>query len=612
MSIRTRLLFIVISAFLLIGIVGAVSLNHLQKLSEQSAIADATHSAESLSALITYEAYKAGGLNFLGKHNNPLSRVNQDVLQNMIDHVYARSHRNLKVVDKSSRIVADSGHSKIGSLVNTLPDHAISQLLQDGEPRAFVEYSPASQEEIRQIVVPVYGNGQQIIGATIFEYTSLYKETENLLRKSVWAVGLATLIALSLALISGILVANRLTNALRDLRRSALMIAAGKNTKHIAPASCREIQDLVRVFNRMTRKLTQGNADLKYEVSERTKAEAALIIINGELEQRVNQRTSELLVINEQMKGELEERARIEARLELLAQFDGLTGLPNRNLFQDRLAKSVLHARCHDCMSALMFIDLDRFKEINDSLGHAAGDIVLKEVGKRLLSVVRTVDTVARLSGDEFTVILDLVQYANDAAVVAEKILATLSRPINVDGREIFVTASIGIAVFPVGDGTHDDFLRYADIALYQAKANGRNTYHVFSTELSEGLTRRMEISEQLRRAVERNEFSLHYQPIVSVSTRKITGVEALLRWNNHLIGEVPPEEFIPIAEEIGIIEKIGEWVLATACRESKLWRESGHDPILLSVNLSPKQFRNLELAEIIAGIMKNTGFDPE
>ena len=195
-------------------------------------------------------------------------------------------------------------------------------------------------------MVPVYGNGQQIIGATIFEYTSLYKETENLLRKSVWAVGLATLIALSLALVSGILVANRLTNALRDLRRSALMIAAGKNTKHIAPASCREIQDLVRVFNRMTRKLTQGNADLKYEVSERTKAEAALIIINGELEQRVNQRTSELLVINEQMKGELEERARIEARLELLAQFDGLTGICFRTDWQNLSCMPVVMIAC--------------------------------------------------------------------------------------------------------------------------------------------------------------------------------------------------------------------------------------------------------------------------
>jgi diguanylate cyclase (GGDEF)-like protein len=299
-----------------------------------------------------------------------------------------------------------------------------------------------------------------------------------------------------------------------------------------------------------------------------------------------------------------------EARLAYLAQFDPLTGLPNRALLADRFSQMIVQAKRHGSPLAVLFIDLDQFKAVNDTLGHAGGDGLLREVAARLQSAVRTGDTVARISGDEFAIVVaDLVR-PEDAALVAQKVIDYLADPVQIDGSEVFVTASVGIAAFPSDGANAEALIGAADAAMYRAKQVGRNAYQFFTAEINQRSRARVQLGSELRRALEREEFTLFYQPKYRLASREPSGAEALLRWKHPERGMVPPAEFIPVLEETGLIVPVSEWVIQRACEDLKAWRGAGCD-MPVSVNLSARQFRQVNLHERIKALVGSTGVDP-
>ncbi|MGB7947988.1 MAG: EAL domain-containing protein, partial [Candidatus Binatia bacterium] len=300
-----------------------------------------------------------------------------------------------------------------------------------------------------------------------------------------------------------------------------------------------------------------------------------------------------------------------ETQLLRQASYDAITELPNRFLAMDHLQRAAVSALRNRCRVGVLFIDLDHFKKINDTLGHAAGDQFLLLAGQRLCSCVRKEDTVARLGGDEFTVILPRIEHTADVEPVIHKILKAFSSPFALDGREAFVTASIGAAVFP-DDGENPDLLmQNADIAMYRAKQRGRNTFRFFRPELNSHALARMGIESQLSHALERQELAVHYQPIVETSSGKIVGAEALLRWNNVEFGEVPPARFIPLAEETGLIVPIGRWMLNVACHERRKSFGRKVSPFRLSLNVSSRQFRDQGLVDDISEALARNDVPP-
>lgn len=302
---------------------------------------------------------------------------------------------------------------------------------------------------------------------------------------------------------------------------------------------------------------------------------------------------------------------RAEERLIDLAHFDQLTGLPNRTLFQDRLRQALPQASRNGKLVALLFLDLDRFKLVNDSLGHTVGDLLLKEAAGRLTHCVRKSDTVARLGGDEFTVVLTNITSVHDAAKVAQKILDDFSRPFGLQGPELFVTPSIGITLYPFDGDDIDLLLKNADTAMYRAKQMGRNNYQFYSAEMNTATIAQLTLESSLRYALKREEFRIHYQPQVDLKTGCITSVEALLRWQHPSLGLVSPQEFIPIAEETGLIVPIGEWVLRTACAQAAAWQKANLPLMHMVVNLSIRQFKQPQLIETVERILGETGLSP-
>ncbi len=298
-------------------------------------------------------------------------------------------------------------------------------------------------------------------------------------------------------------------------------------------------------------------------------------------------------------------------RVEYLAYHDALTGLPNRSMFSKLLSHGISEARRYDRRLAVAFLDLDRFKQINDTLGHEAGDQLLQEIANRLKGCVRDSDTVARLGGDEFVVLLPELADEMYASVVAQKILAAAARPFTLMGQEFRVTASIGISTYPQDGPDEQTLTKNADIAMYQAKAEGKNNFQFYSEELNANSLERLTLESSLRHALERNEFRLHYQAKRDIISGKITGMEALLRWQHPDLGIVAPMQFIPVAEETGLIVPIGKWVLRTVCLQSVAWRKQGLPALCIAVNLTARQFCDEQLLVDVASILTETGMDP-
>ena len=300
-----------------------------------------------------------------------------------------------------------------------------------------------------------------------------------------------------------------------------------------------------------------------------------------------------------------------EGKLAFLAQFDSLTGLPNRALLADRFSQMIVLAKRRNASLSVLFVDLDEFKMVNDTLGHAGGDDLLKEVAVRLQACVRSGDTVARISGDEFAVILADMACLEDAALVAQKINDRLGAAFEIRGQEVFISASIGIASYPGDGGDAESLIGAADAAMYRAKQAGRNTFEFFTAEINRRSRSRALLGGELRRALEREEFVLYYQPKVELATRRLHGAEALIRWRHPERGLVSPAEFIPVLEETGLIVGVGEWVLRQACADLKAWQAAGLDSGPVAVNLSARQFRMQDLDARIKALVKEAGVDP-
>ena len=295
---------------------------------------------------------------------------------------------------------------------------------------------------------------------------------------------------------------------------------------------------------------------------------------------------------------DISERKRAEERISFQAYHDQLTHLPNRILFLDRLGVALVSARRNRRLVALLFIDLDRFKLVNDTLGHAEGDELLKGVAARLQACLRRSDTLARMGGDEFTILLPELTQPEDATVIAEKVIEELRRPLNVAGHEIRATASIGVALYPADGEDPDTLIKHADIAMYHVKAAGKNSYAFFSTEMNAAFHQRLSVENDLRRALDGNELELRYQPQVSLSRRQLVGMEALVRWRHPDQGLLDPARFISVAEEAGLIGRISDWVLDQACRQLARWHAQGFGDLRVGVNLSPRDFEKGDVVE--------------
>jgi diguanylate cyclase (GGDEF)-like protein/PAS domain S-box-containing protein len=298
-------------------------------------------------------------------------------------------------------------------------------------------------------------------------------------------------------------------------------------------------------------------------------------------------------------------------KLAFSAQHDFLTGLPNRMLLQDRVRQAVALAPRHQKKVAVLFLDLDNFKHINDSLGHPIGDKLLRSVASRLVNCVRNSDTISRQGGDEFVVLLSEVEHAEDAAITAKRILEAVEDSHSIDNHSLHVTTSIGVSVFPDDGHDADTLIKNADTAMYQAKANGRRNFQFFTPEMNQWAVERQSLEQGLRGALERSEFALHYQPKLNLDTGAITGVEALLRWTHPTRGEISPAQFIPVAEDSGLIVEIGNWVLREACRQTQAWVEAGLPRISVAVNISAIELQQRTFLSNALTILQETGLDP-
>lgn len=305
------------------------------------------------------------------------------------------------------------------------------------------------------------------------------------------------------------------------------------------------------------------------------------------------------------------ERKWTEERLSILAHYDSLTGLPNRLLFSQRLDQAIDDAKTHNFLIGVLIADLDRFKYINDTLGHETGDLVLKAVAGRLNACMREGTTVARLSGDEFGVVLRDIIHIDEVTRAAENIIDLFSQPFYVPSRELFVSPSLGITIYPFDENDPEGLMKNAEIAMYRAKERGRNSYQYYSVDMDASVSLHLAMEHALRRALDRGELQLFYQPQIHVESGQVVGVEALARWQLAPADLVPPAEFIPLAEETGLILPIGEWALRTACRQNKAWQDAGLPPVRVAVNLSARQFQEPTLVETVRSVLADTGLNP-
>ncbi len=314
------------------------------------------------------------------------------------------------------------------------------------------------------------------------------------------------------------------------------------------------------------------------------------------------------------MFSDITKRKQDEERINFQANYDALTNLPNRRMLRDRIDRALARALHIQSRMSVLYLDLDNFKFVNDSLGHGVGDILLVDMARRMKSCLREHDTIGRLGGDEFLVVLPHINNADETSMVAKRLLEAVAQPISLKGRDhdIVVTTSIGISIFPDDGDTADDLIRNADTAAFHAKEVGRNTFQYFTDDMNVRATERLNLENRLRRALERDELVLHYQPKVELRHGRIVGVEALVRWANPEEGLVPPAKFIPLAEETGLIVPIGEWVMRTACEQAKRWQDSGLPMIQMAVNMSARQLSKDGIYQDIVGILEQTGLDPK
>ena len=347
------------------------------------------------------------------------------------------------------------------------------------------------------------------------------------------------------------------------------------------------------------------------DITVQKQAEDALLKAKDELEKRVQQRTLELMKTNESLRAEIVEKEKMQKKVKYYAYHDPLTGMPNKLLLKERLSQAIFQAARIERVLAVLFLDIDEFRAINDTMGYDMGDELLKKISNRLTGALRKSDTVARIGGDEFVVLAQNLTDGSSAARIADKIIDQFNKPFRLNSNSFYCTVSIGIALYPTDGEDMDTLIKNADIAMNKAKVTGRNRYKFCSPSMKSRAVETIKITNNLYRALENNELVLYYQPQVSSGTGRITGVEALLRWKHPELGLVLPELFIPIAEKTGLIMPIGEWVLKTVCRQNKAWQDAGLPSIRIAVNLSMYQVQSPGIIDCITSIISETGLDP-
>jgi diguanylate cyclase (GGDEF)-like protein len=522
-------------------------------------------------------------------------------LQRYVEEISKSYNRDIVVVDGTKLGIADADKTEIGTYFTQDPGNEVAATINDGRVRVFEEKNDHHPEGIMQIVVPLritQGDaGSPIVGAVILEYTQLYDAlvaAEHATLLFMFGLGIAAIVMLS---ILGFRLAITLGRRLKELETGVALVAGGGSQMRVSESPRDEIGNLGVAFNKMS-------GDLRLASEKLTRDQQLL-------EARVVERTAELADANLHLQAEMQEKQRANERSEYLAYYDSLTGLPNRRMFGTVLERSIVHAQRFKRGLAVLFIDLDRFKNINDTLGHAAGDLLLNEIGQRLKACLRASDTVARLGGDEFVILLPEVGSQADVATVGQNVLSAIFKPIILVGQEFRITASVGISIYPAGGEDEQTLMKNADVAMYQAKGEGKNNFKFYSETMNSHSFERLALESSLRLALEHNEFALHYQPKLAFGTDAITGMEALLRWQHPALGMVSPAKFIPIAEETGLIVPIGMWVLKTACRQNVAWQKAGLPHLCMAVNLSPRQFSDDNLLRDIAAALEESGMDP-
>ncbi|HEX2548471.1 MAG TPA: EAL domain-containing protein [Gammaproteobacteria bacterium] len=453
-------------------------------------------------------------------------------------------------------------------------------------------------------------NEDNIQGFSIIR--DIYKKPIGMLRfestRSIYTTGLRAIhYYLVLFLIVGIIFSLLLVGLLRSL--------IVRRLEHLD----NEVAEISEK-NELNRRVDARGSDEISSVAHQINSMMDIIESSHEqLENRVRERTQELQKTNIQLEQEIAERKSVEKDLLIhkehlarLAHYDELTGLPNRVFFSEILNKTIIHSRENHKRFALFFIDLDRFKKINDALGHPTGDLVLKEFAEVFKNTLRKGDILARLGGDEFVILLNEVSDTKIIATVAENIFKACAKPIKIRSHEFFITASIGICIYPNDGASLEDLLKNADMAMYKAKRAGGGVYQYYTEEMNLEASAYIELESKLRKAILNNEFILHYQPKYTIKDGQICGVEVLIRWESPEQGLIMPEKFIPIAEETGLIMQIGEWVLREACKTNKTWQDQGFNPVSIAVNVSAKQFKHQDLIKLVQDVLQETGMAAE
>jgi len=484
-------------------------------------------------------------------------------LQQYVARLNSLRKRDVTIVDAGKKGLADANAEEIGKKYVADLGNEVGKTIRDGKTRTFIEKNDLHPYGTHQIVVPLRQSASDLskpaIGAVILEYTSIREELLAVEREVLYLIAATGIVVVLLVTSFGLGIATRIAQPLRNLKSSVERIAAEDYEARVAVTSHDEIGLLGSAFNKMAEDLSVA-----------------------------------------------------AQRTEYLAYYDSLTTLPNRSMFSKLLNQAIRLARRDGKQLAVLFVDLDRFKNINDTLGHEAGDLLLQEVAKRLQACLRESDTVARLGGDEFVVLLPDLGNAADVEVVAHKILAATGRSFVALGQEFRVTASIGISTYPNDGDDEQSLMKNADIAMYQAKEDGKNHFQFYSAQMNTNSFERLALESSLRRALDHGEFELHYQPRIEARKGGIVGMEALLRWQHPELGMVAPTKFIPVAEETGLIVSIGKWVLKTACTQNVAWQKMGLPHLNMAVNLSRRQFSDEGLLRDVTSMLVETGMSAD
>ncbi len=488
-----------------------------------------------------------------------------------LDELYKR---DLFIVDAQRITIGDIVPTELGTPYSGDRHNEVGLTLQDGQPRAFVEVSDQHPNGAEQMVVPIWAGAARsaITGAVVLEYTNISAQLYHANAWALYAIGLAGLTAAAVIGWVGLKASRRHVRNIRQIHGGVHAFATGNSSFRIERLDADEVGDLAIAFNQLADELQRHQQELAMEMALAREA---------------------------------------VQQAEILAYTDRLTGLANRTEMARLMARLLPQAQVDAKVLGVLFIDLDRFKNVNDTLGHGSGDQLLKTVAQRLAQTCGDDAHVCRLGGDEFVVLAPGLDAPAWLAGLARRMLVAIAQPIHLEGQELRVTASIGISVFPQDGQDERVLMKHADIALYQAKDSGRNDFVFYTPALNRHSIERLAFESEVRRAVETRQFSVHYQPKVGLSSGEVEGVEALLRWQHPTMGSIPPLQFIPVAEETGLIVALGLWVLEQACRQQVAWLAQGLPSMKMAVNLSARQFADEHLMRDLRRVIAETGIAP-